>query len=241
VPEKEPVHIVEDLVSEGVRARPEIEEARLQVQNTRIGLEGSRNEVLPQLDIVATAQSMGLNGQPNALVSSTTSSGSSSVNPATLAATQSNTLPSTGGLGTGLSQIFSGRYPEYSIGVQLTLPLRNRIALADVARDEIVLRQWDVAFQQLQNQIRLEVEAAIIALEQARTAYDAAVENPQVTGTITGDRVGKIPDRPLDHPSCDAVSKLRSAGTLHRSGCPWHLCQSAERPRTSYRRHSDEQ
>ena len=60
--------------------------------------------------------------------------------------------------------------------MQLTLPLRNRIAQADVARDELTLRQWDVSFQQLQNQIRLEVEAAIIALDQARTAYDAAVE-----------------------------------------------------------------
>ncbi len=176
VPEKEPVREVEGLVSDAVHARPEMEEARLQIQNTRIGLEGSRNELLPQLDIVATAQSMGLNGQPNALASSTQSSGSSTSNPAAAAAIQSNTQASTGGLGTGLSQVFSGRYPEYSVGVQLTLPLRNRIAQADVARDELTLRQWDVAFQQLQNQIRLEVEAAIIALDQARTAYDAAVE-----------------------------------------------------------------
>ena len=56
------------------------------------------------------------------------------------------------------------------------MPLRNRIAQADIARDELTLRQWDVQFQKLQNQIRLQVEAAIIALNQARTAYDAAVE-----------------------------------------------------------------
>lgn len=175
VPEQEPVREVEGLVSEAVRARPEMEEARLQIQNTRIGLEGSRNELLPQLDIIATAQSMGLNGQPNGLASSTPSSGSTS-STAAQAAILANTQSGTGGLGTGLSQIFSGRYPEYSIGVQLTLPLRNRVAQADVARDELTLRQWDVAFQQLQNQIRLEVEAAIIALNQARTAYDAAIE-----------------------------------------------------------------
>lgn len=165
VPAVEPVRVVEDLVSSAMSARPEMEEARLQIQNTRIGLEGSRNELLPQLDVVATANNTGLNGQVNSAASTSTSATFNST-------AQSNT----GGLGTGLSQIFTGRYPEYSIGVQLTLPLRNRIAQADVARDELTLRQWDVEFQALQNQVRLQVEAAVIALDQARTAYDAAVE-----------------------------------------------------------------
>jgi outer membrane protein TolC len=58
----------------------------------------------------------------------------------------------------------------------LTLPLRNRIAQADVVRDEITIRQFDIRNRQLQNQVRLEVEAFVIALAQSRTAYDAAVE-----------------------------------------------------------------
>ncbi|MEI9976783.1 MAG: TolC family protein [Ignavibacteriota bacterium] len=41
---------------------------------------------------------------------------------------------------------------------------------------EMQIRQWDVRKQQLENQIRLEVEAAVVALAQARAAYDAAVE-----------------------------------------------------------------
>lgn len=36
------------------------------------------------------------------------------------------------------------------------------------------LRQWEVRCQQLENQIRLEVEGAIIAVNQAREAYQAA-------------------------------------------------------------------
>ena len=166
VPAVEPVRVSEDLVNTAMQARPEMAEARLQIENTHIGLEGSRNELLPQLDIVATAQNNALNGQVN------TAAASSSTGSSFASSAQSNT----GGLGTGLSQIFSGRYPEYSIGVQLSLPLRNRIAQADVARDELTLRQWGVQLQNLQNQIRLQVEAAVIALDQARTAYDAAVE-----------------------------------------------------------------
>jgi outer membrane protein TolC len=81
-----------------------------------------------------------------------------------------------GGLGTTLDHIFTARYPTYSIGVQLSLPLRNRIAGADVARDEIQIRQWDVRRQQIENQVRLEVEADVVALTQARAALDAAIE-----------------------------------------------------------------
>jgi outer membrane protein TolC len=58
----------------------------------------------------------------------------------------------------------------------LALPLRNRVADADLVRDESTLRQWQVRYQQLENQVRLEVEGAAIAVNQAREAYTAATE-----------------------------------------------------------------
>ena len=45
-----------------------------------------------------------------------------------------------------------------------------------MARDEIQIRQWDIRRQQLENQVRLEVEADVVALTQARAALDAAIE-----------------------------------------------------------------
>jgi outer membrane protein len=65
----------------------------------------------------------------------------------------------------------------YQGGVQLSLPLRNRIAQADAARDEIQLRQAQGRSQQLENQIRQQIENAAIALENAHQAYAAAVES----------------------------------------------------------------
>jgi outer membrane protein TolC len=50
------------------------------------------------------------------------------------------------------------------------------VAEADYARDAIQFRQTQVRYQQLENQIRLEVEAALTALQRSRGAYDAAVE-----------------------------------------------------------------
>jgi outer membrane protein TolC len=169
IPEKEPVRPVPDLVAEAFRERPELEEARLQIQNAHIALEGSKNELLPQLDFVATGQNTSLSGQPNPFANP--------LSPVTGLTPVAGSPIEVGGFGTDLSQIFTGRFPTYSFGVQLTLPIRNRIAQADVARDEIQIRQWDIRDRQLRNQVRLEVEGAVIALAQARASYDAAVES----------------------------------------------------------------
>jgi outer membrane protein TolC len=164
VPPNEPVQVTADLVAQALRARPEMVEARLQIENSHIALEGSRNQLLPELDVVAMGQNSAMAGQLNPL-------------PDTSIVPRTSPPPnSAGGLGADMSQIFSGRYPTYSLGVQLSLPIRNRVAQADVARDEMQIRQWDVRRQQLENQIRLEVESSVIALSQARAAYDAALE-----------------------------------------------------------------
>jgi outer membrane protein TolC len=81
-----------------------------------------------------------------------------------------------GGYGGVLDQIFTRKFPTYGIGVQLTLPVRNRVAEADLARDEIQLRQSQIRMRQLQNQARLEVEDALIAMRRARASYEAAVQ-----------------------------------------------------------------
>ncbi|MDQ2899539.1 MAG: TolC family protein, partial [Acidobacteriota bacterium] len=62
----------------------------------------------------------------------------------------------------------------------LTIPLRNRVAQADVIRDELQLRQTQVRLQQLENQVKLEVGNALLVLQRARAGYDAAVETRQL-------------------------------------------------------------
>jgi outer membrane protein TolC len=62
------------------------------------------------------------------------------------------------------------------VGINLSLPIHNRIAQADVVRDQLQVRQSQVRIRQIENQIRLEVEDALIALERTRSAYLAAAE-----------------------------------------------------------------
>ncbi len=153
-------------IDEAFHNRPELQGGKLQIENTQIAMQGTRNEMRPELDLVGTLQNSGLGGQANPLVAPATGGISSNpVDPSLV-----------GGFGGSLEQILRHNYPTYAVGVQLNLPLRNRIAEADYIRDETQLRQTQIRMQQLQNQVRLEVEGAIIALSQARAAYSAAVE-----------------------------------------------------------------
>jgi outer membrane protein TolC len=82
-----------------------------------------------------------------------------------------------GGYGTTLGQIFRNNFPTYAVGLQLNLPLRNRVAQADAVRDELQVRQSQVRRQQFEDQVRLEVADAFVAMQQALAAYEAAVQS----------------------------------------------------------------
>jgi outer membrane protein TolC len=158
VPDQEPAQALPDLVGEALQKRPDLAGAGLQVENSEISLKGSLNSLKPQLNLVGIVQNSGMAGDLNPLAGTPTGA----VNP--------------GGYGTALGQLFRRDFPTYGVGVQLILPVRNRVAQADAVRDELQVRQTQVRRQQLQDQVRLEVADAEQSVRQARAAYDAAVE-----------------------------------------------------------------
>ena len=158
VPDQETVQPLADLVGEAIRNRPDLAGAGLQVENSETSLKGSLNALKPRLDLVGTIQNSGMAGDLNPL-----------------AGTVSGSL-NTGGYGAALDQLFRRDFPSYGIGLQLTLPIRNRVAQADAVRDELQVRQAQVRRQQLEDQVRLEVADDEESLRQARAAYEAAVE-----------------------------------------------------------------
>ena len=137
--------------------RPDLGQARLQVANSQIGLQGARSLTRPEVDLVGIMQNNGLAGQQTSFLGS--------FDPGFI-----------GGYGSVLGQVFSRNYPTYGIGLQVTLPIHNRIAEADLARDELQVKQSEIRLRQLQNQARLEVEDALIAMRRARASYEAASE-----------------------------------------------------------------
>jgi len=129
----------------------------LQVDNNIIGLQGAKNATLPEVDLVGMAQNNGLAGPLTGFSSSPNQ-------------------PFAGGYGSVLGQVLARDYPTFGIGVQVTLPIHNRIAESDLARDELQVKQSQVRVAQLQNQAKLEVEDALIAMRRSRAAYEAAEE-----------------------------------------------------------------
>lgn len=157
VPARDQVPPIQELLAQAFANRPDLKQANLQVQNSQISLEGSRNELLPEVDIVGIAQNNSLAGQQNPLTPAS--------NPQFI-----------GGYGSALEEIFARRYPTYGAGVNITLPFRNRIGQADVARDEILLRQSQIRTEQFRKQAQLEVEDALVAMRRARASYEAALQ-----------------------------------------------------------------
>ena len=167
VPPADDVTEIADLLPK-LAHRPDLEQATLELTNSHIAMEGTRNALLPQLNLVGTVQNNGLSGQPNSLQNM----GGSSM-PASGAAVPPDSSM-VGGAGNTVEQILAQKYPTYEIGLQLNFPLRNRVAQADMTRDELALRAYQARFLQLQNQAQLEAEDAVIALRRSRAGYQAA-------------------------------------------------------------------
>jgi len=165
VPGEDHIPPLQDLVATAYANRPDLRQAGIQLDNTRISLQGSRNELRPEIDLVGSAQNSALAAQLNSAVPGLDLPVNS---------------PLVGGYGSALEQLATRKYPTYGIGLNITLPLRNRVAQADVARDQILLRQGQVLNEQLRKQAQLEVEDAVIAMRRARASYQAAVETEKL-------------------------------------------------------------
>jgi outer membrane protein TolC len=164
VPEGEYNAKLEDLVQLALAARPDLAQAKINVENAKIGLAGSRSALLPSLDIQGTLTNNALTGD---------------VNTQTLNGTVVPHTPDVyflGGQGNLLGQIFRRNFPNYSIGFQLSMPIRNRSAQADYIRDTLTVRQTELGEQQAIKNVRVNVQNAWISVLQTRARYKSALK-----------------------------------------------------------------
>ena len=161
IPDSEPITPLQDLTAQALSSRPELAQSRIQLNNQELTIRGSRNSLLPTFDLVASASNGALAGEPNPL-------------PALAGSPHSNTAFFIGGYGTVLSQLFARNFPNYSVGFNLSIPLRNRAAQAQVASDQLTFRQQELALQRLENQVRVDVQNALIGVSNARASLISA-------------------------------------------------------------------
>jgi len=160
-PQESDIPPLDEALSTSVRNRPEVSQAQATVMNDQLAVKVTQNFLKPTLNAFGLFGSAGLYG--NQLI--TTPGG-----PPILL---------NGGLGQELNQFINFRYPEYALGFSLTIPIKNRSALADNARASLLERQAEISFQRTQSQLGVEVRSASIRLMQAKaetTAADSVVD-----------------------------------------------------------------
>jgi outer membrane protein TolC len=147
---------VTELIDQALRDRPELAESDIDLVNRQISRQAAKNNLLPALSLVGYYGGTGLAGE---------------LNPAYYTHNES-TLPTN--YWGAFENSFNGSSPDYFVGLNLNIPIRNRVAKADQYRSELEYRQAELRLQQLKKQIRIEVRNAQYALEQSHARVQAA-------------------------------------------------------------------
>ena len=153
----------DDLVQQAYVNNPQIEQAALNMKNDEITIKAEKNGLLPTVDAYAFYGASQLAGgqNPNALNFSTGS------------AYPPGAFPPIS-YGAAFGNLFNSTAPDKGVGVNVTIPLRNRVAQADQARSQMEYRQAQMRLQQLYTQIRIQVINAQFALTNDRAQVSAA-------------------------------------------------------------------
>ncbi|PYQ40025.1 MAG: TolC family protein [Acidobacteria bacterium] len=156
----EAIEPVQDLIKEAQHNRPELAETDIDLVNRQISRRAARNALLPSLSAVAFYSGSGLAGPLNPIYDTT------QLGP------NVSTVPTD--FNGALLNAFNNTAPDYYVGLNLNIPIRNRVAKADQYRSELEYRQAELRMEQLKKQVRIEVRNAQFALDQTGARVEAA-------------------------------------------------------------------
>jgi len=151
---------IQDLITEAQHNRPELAMSDIDLVNRQISRRAARNALLPALSAIAFYGGSGLAGPLNPIYDTQTLGPNISTVPTNFAG--------------ALQNAFNGSSPDYFVGLNLSIPIRNRVAKADQFRSELEYRQAELRLEQLKKQVRIEVRNAQFALDQTGARVDAA-------------------------------------------------------------------
>jgi HAE1 family hydrophobic/amphiphilic exporter-1 len=149
-----------DALKLALENRPELKQYQLQKEQNLIDVEYYKNQTKPQIDVFFTYGIFGVGGQPRPKL------------PPPPAAQPDPTF--VGGYGTALKNLFSNDFRTWRVGLNFSLPLRNRTAEANLGRALEAGRQLDLQTRRMMQSIEVEVRNAVQAVEIAKMRIDAA-------------------------------------------------------------------
>ena len=89
-----------------------------------------------------------------------------------------------GALQPTFTNIFRDDFPNFSYGVTLNMPVRNRTAQGDAARAQLEQRRLQLKLLDAKNQAVWDVNKAVSAVQQARDQFDAATKLVALTREV---------------------------------------------------------
>ena len=141
-------------IQSALAKRPELEQARLQLDVDDINIRLAHNQMQPDLKLGGTLQSNGLNAP--------------AINPLP----PPDFLPTS--FGFAYSQVGQFQFPTYGFSLSLSLPIRNRAAEAAMGISEVNKKRDLYSQRGTLQSIQLEARNAIHSLEQAKLSMGAA-------------------------------------------------------------------
>jgi outer membrane protein len=172
VPDKDQAAPLEELIQSAVANRTETAQSRINIESNKMNLVGIRNSLKPTLQAFSELTNNALTGDLAAAASA-----------------QAGIGYMAGGYGNLLAQMFRRNFPSYSAGVSLSISFRNRAAQSDYVTSMLELRQNELNLRKSVNQVRVDVQNAVIGLEQARVRYGAASKSRALAEqTLAGDQ-----------------------------------------------------
>jgi HAE1 family hydrophobic/amphiphilic exporter-1 len=174
VPETEmdphaPVPALDAAIKQALASRPELAENAIAAGVNLLDVRLAREVAKPRVDAFANLATAGLAGAGNTSISSSPFSaffpaGFGAIPPALV-----------GGYGQSLSNLWSGNFSTAQVGVQISLPLRNRTAEAQVATAAAEGRRIKVQKDQIGIAVETDVRNALQTATDAQLRFDASV------------------------------------------------------------------
>jgi outer membrane protein TolC len=174
----------EESIKEAFQKRPELLEQQINITNAGIDVRATGIALRPTATLFAQYTSQGLAGVSPITGTPATIAGAPIVdangNPIAGFFEPTTSVPVTGkseqGFTTAQSQIFHNQFPDYLVGVNVQIPIRNRAAQATNQHSILTLRQIEAQMQQLKNAAVVDVRNTFIALQQGRVQVATASE-----------------------------------------------------------------
>jgi outer membrane protein TolC len=149
---------ITELINEAMKNRPEVAIFRNQAEVLRQSLKDINSELLPQLNLYGYYGGTGTAGPKNPNCS--------------LGAVQCSTsLPAD--FSSMFVNTFNYSAPQYEVGVNLSINLRNRVVKADQFRAVLAYRQSQISSEQQQKSLRFDIRDSQFALTQAQARVAA--------------------------------------------------------------------